>query len=352
MRGFCFALAQLAEIDPDNSLRDGYCHRAIRHAVLWAKSELTGSLQRLSVEAIDMPPGACSNPYPASSFKELPLPVLDLAWYMLAEAEIGAGLNEGVADGLYSRLSGGKIPFMEVELRRFRLQAAIESSEPDIFARGLRDYLEAMSFFSAEAAALKENFDPTNPPRGEIPACSLTGAVAEATAADAILAFGMRAAYAARIGRISQLHSALQYTLGLNYPGSTLFSAEQTASADLNHTVMAMLRMLDNPQHLEPRNFWMFGLRFFERNNQCNFGEYLTPLLAEWLRTGWIRVVRDETFRLTLPLRTVPPINAVLANPNNDRAFIAALLLATSDAVAVSLSDAYAERLRAIIAVH
>jgi hypothetical protein len=350
LRGLAGAFAGLTAIDPESSLRAAYLHRVVRHAVLWAKSTIAPTLIWSSGEAIGMLPGSCSNPDPLPSIKELPLGALDLAWYMLAETEIAAKLNEGIADGLYSRLTGGKIPMMEVGLRMRAIQSAIETSDSVCFARSFRSYLEGLTFLAAESASLKENFDPANPPRGEIPECDLTCTAVEEAASDAILAFGMRAVHAGHKGKMSELQSALRDAFGQPYPGSALFSAEEPASPNLNRVIEAILRRLDDPRHIEPLDFWMIGLRFFERTNQSGFRRDLAPSLAWWFRAGWERIVRDETFALTRPLRTVPPINAVLANPNNDRAFIAALLLAASEAVGSPLPEAYAESLRAIAA--
>jgi hypothetical protein len=350
VRGLASALAELAAIDPDSSLYAAYRHRVIRHAVLWARSRITMTVVRISGEAIGMLPGSCSNPNPPPSIKELPLGPLDLAWYMLANAEIAAGCNEGIADNLNPRLTGGKIPLMEIGLRTRRIQSAIEASDAERFARSFLSYLDGVAFLAAEGARLKENFEPMNPPRNEIPECDPTDAAVEKAASDAILAFGMGAVYAGLKGKMNELQSALRNAFGQTYPASALFSAEEPTSPNFDQMIEAMLRRLDDPRHVEPLNFWMIGLRFFERNNQSNFGRDLEPLLAGWFRAGWARIVHDETFRLTRPLGTVPPINAVLANSDNDRAFIAALLLATSEAVGAPLAEAYAESLRAIAA--
>ena len=88
---------------------------------------------------------------------------------MLAETEIAAKLNEGIADGLYSRLTGGKIPMMEVGLRMRAIQSAIETSESGLFRSKLSKLSGGFYVPRGRAASLKENFDPANPPRGEIP---------------------------------------------------------------------------------------------------------------------------------------------------------------------------------------
>jgi hypothetical protein len=145
---------------------------------------------------------------------------------------------------------------------------------------------------------------------------------------------------------MTELQNALLNAFGESYPGNTLFSPEEPSSSNLNCTIEKMLRRLDESRHIEPRDLWIIGLRFFEHNNQSGFRSELQPLLAEWLRAVWIRIVRDETFRLIRPLQTVPPINLVLTNPGNDRGFIAALLIAASESVGANLSVAYTASLR------
>ena len=47
-------------------------------------------------------------------------------------------------------------------------------------------------------------------------------------------------------------------------PGKSLFEPEGSASPELNLTIFAMLQRLDELAHIEPRIFWVIGLRFFE----------------------------------------------------------------------------------------
>src|SRR5258705_11170729 len=70
---------------------------------------------------IEMLPGTCSNPSPPASIVELPLGPLDLAWYMLAEAEISSGRDVGIVKSLRSQLKDGPLLFMEVTLRKSRI---------------------------------------------------------------------------------------------------------------------------------------------------------------------------------------------------------------------------------------
>src|SRR5258708_5096571 len=73
--------------------------------------ERIGALQRL-VDTL-----TCSNPEPLASIKELPLGPLDLAWYMLAEAEISSERDISIVKSLHSKLKDGPILFLELILR-------------------------------------------------------------------------------------------------------------------------------------------------------------------------------------------------------------------------------------------
>ena len=59
------AINRLSDIDPNSSIVAGYCHRVVRHTVLWLAAIATG--RRYFVEGMrpKTMPGMCSNPAPA-----------------------------------------------------------------------------------------------------------------------------------------------------------------------------------------------------------------------------------------------------------------------------------------------
>ena len=87
------ALDALAEIDPEATLRAAYCHRVIRQAALWVKSRIEGRTIKSGGQPFRMEAGTCSNPDPLPAIRELPLAPIDVAWYMLAEAETAPALT-------------------------------------------------------------------------------------------------------------------------------------------------------------------------------------------------------------------------------------------------------------------
>ena len=271
LRGLADALDGLSSVDPDASLPAAYTHRVIRYAVLWALSRTGETNLKISGKAIAIAPGCCSNPEPSPSIKDLPLAPLDSALYLLAEVEIAAGIDTGIANSLSSNLAGGEILVMECSLRALRIKNAIRASDTVSFTRYLRGSLDALAFLAGEGVRLSANFDPTKPPRGKIPPCDMTSAVAERTAEDAILAFGLCAAFAGRNGKLRELQGDLLSTFGESYPGKILFATEGSVSQGPNRRIAAMLLRLDEPRHIEPQVFWMIGLRFFEQIGQSGF---------------------------------------------------------------------------------
>ncbi len=348
LTGFARAATALRQIDPDASLQGAYCHRVVRHAFLWAKTVVEKAKQSIDGNPIVMLPGSCSNPDPPDAIRASPLAHLDLAWYMLAEIELAAGVDLGIVAALDDKLVGGRIPFMEMGVRKRLVWRAVERCDEAAFAATLIPYVEATVFVADQRQEFRAEFDPTSPPRGDIPAADLSTEMSEQIAVDALLAFGMRAVYAGNHGAMSALRAELTKQLGAGHVGKTLFDpSSNTPSYGLTRVVKDMLDKLDAGVRPEPRDFWLIGLRFFEQHERSSLGQLLIPSLAEWFRDGWRRILRNQAFLLFQPMQTGAPIRAALDNADSGKAAMAAILLATVDAVRVPLSGEYASVLRA-----
>ena len=348
------AIEALAGINPEATLRAAYCHRVIRHTVLWAQSRITGLDVQIGGRPIAMEAGTCSNPDPLPAIRKLPLGHIDIAWYMLAEAESATGLDVGITATLDSRPAPGPIPVMEANLRTQIIQTAIARFDTSGFASHFTAYVEIAAYLSKEADRLRATFDPLAPEREQVPTLDKYGPfdpAVEQAAKDALLAYGICSALAAQPQAMTELKDTLDSLFSGPFPGQSVFDHGNEASASpggLDQTVVAIIQVLLQNKHVEPRAFWSAGLRFFEWINQSNFKPFLTPRLAAWLRTGWKRILSAERFRLSSPRQTVPPIEKVLAIPVDDRSFIAKLILAASEAVNSPLTAAYRNSLRAM----
>ena len=346
------SLSALREIGPEATLRGAYCHRAIRHAVMWMKSGVEKS--KISDHPIQMEPGTCSNPNPLAAIREYPLIHIDTAWYMLAEAETAAGLDEGITATLHDRLAQGPIPVRETSLRLLAMQTDIEKLNAIGFVAHFTRYVEATSYLLKEVGLHQANTDPLAPKRGQAPKLEEHppfDPVAEQTAAQAILGYGICSALECQPDAMAELETALHGQFGGPFPGKAIFDywKEGLASlGELDQTVLTTIKTLLEHQHVEPFDFWVAGLCFLKWTHQSNFKNYLAIRLAAWQRTGWKRIATEERFRLSMPVQTVPSIEDALTMPSDDLSFIAKLLLAASEAAGISLGPTHRNALEAM----
>ena len=348
------AVEALVGLTPDASLRAAYCHRVIRHTVLWAKSRICGEEVKIEGAPVAMRPGTCSNPNPLPAIRELPLGAIDLAWYMLAEAEIAGDVDVGVAKGLGDRLTLGAIPTMEANLRLRRMEVDVDGLDADGFALHLAAYVEGAAYVSKEADHIKATFDPLSPERGQIPTVNQNpphDPVVERAAIDAILAYGIRAALAFRSEAMMELEGALDRVFAEAFPGKIVFdhwNGMGVSLGQLEHSVVDFIKVLLQREHVQPYEFWMAGLYFFEWSDRSNFGRRIIRQLANCQKVEWKRITEEESFRLHRPRQTVPVIQTVLSEPAVDRRFVARILITTSEAVRASLGTEYRDRLKSI----
>ena len=354
LSGLTQAIEALTEVNPESTLPAAYCHRVVRHTVLWMQSRTKGSDVKLEGQPITMEAGTCSNPNPLPAIRELPLGHIDIAWYMLAEMEIAAGLDLGIVASLQNRLKEGSIPVMEVRLRMELIQADIDRLDPVGFAARFTPYVEAFVYLRKEGERLKTGFDGLTPKRGQIRPLDKSGPfdpVAEQVAKDAILAYGIRCALARRAESMTELETALNRYITGPFPGQFVFhhrNGMPDSFSELDRIVLTIIKTLLRNEYTEPKDFWMAGARFFEWINHSDFKPLLMVHLAAWQKCGWRQILKTESFQLSRPRQTVPQIEEILTKSTDDQTFVAKLLLATSEALGVPLSVAYRDSLQTI----
>ncbi|MEW6437414.1 MAG: hypothetical protein AB1508_09660 [Pseudomonadota bacterium] len=353
--GLAQALEGLTDVDPDESLRAAYCHRVIRHTVLWAHAFVEKQDAKVNGEPVAMEPGACSNPDPPASILDLPLGPIDIAWYLLAQTEIAARLRVGVRDSIPQRFVEGPIPILEFGLFEREIRDSVDTLDLGRYSVLFLPYVEGVAYFvEGLADGTVRSFDALSPDRGVIPHLNreaLLNSAALDVANDALLAFGIRAALAGRPEDFVALQETLDTELGEGFPGHLLFEYYNDGIEDipqLARTVLDIIKLLNGRAYLEPLEFWMSGLRFFEQIIRSKFEPLLTRALAEWMAAGWRRIIDTETFRLITPTRTIPAVEAVLIDWTASKQFVARLTLAASAAVGARLNPAYRIQLEAM----
>ena len=220
-------LLALSELDPQANLQAAYCHRVVRHAILWFKSSVLDQETLVEGQPISIVPETCSNLEPPEETWKLPLGDLDLAWYMLAEIEVTAGLKSGVRDELNRRTATGQIVALEIVFRLATISADISRLDSAGFSEHLTDHLSGVVCALASGGLRSFDFDPANPERGLIPPLNLdhpnTGNIARQAGGHAILAFALRSLLADQPTAVDELREALSTKLGQDYPGRHIF---------------------------------------------------------------------------------------------------------------------------------
>ena len=354
LTGFAKSVDALENLEPDDSLAAAYCHRVIRHAILWVHSHIEGTLVGVGGQTIELEPGTCSNPDPLPAIRELPLVHIDGTRYSLAESEVSANVDVGINSSLNKRLAEGMIPQLELGLRMKFIQRDISSLNAASFAEHFAKFIETIVHYSKNRQRLKSTFDVVAPTRENIPTLDSyisDEPMVEQVARDAILGYGIHTIMVGQSTAILELETVLVGYFGNSFPGKSVFEYCNNGLLTLTGQDQAVAEIIKNylrNGHFAPREFYLAGLRFFEWIKQSRFRDSLMPLLAIWQRSGWDHILKQGRFQIYNPSITVPPVAECLKDSGNDRSFVAELLLVSSDAAGVRLSSEYRSNLNAM----
>lgn len=234
----------------------------------------------------------------------------------------------------------------EVLQRKDKINKAIVEHDPAALVESLVPWLEATAYLRVLPSLGKLAV-----PRGVIPSLSEADLREDAIvyeADDAIMAFCIVSGLSRSRKSVVELHGRLTAKLGPSYPGSSAVAhCMQVIDpvVTLDDAVGQHLKAMLDGKALDPKDTWNTGLRLLQRARSSNFVQELVPVLARWLRETWSLVIRQQRFNLTRPQANVPEIEEALEDQANDQAFIAALLLASSDATGMEIETEYRVRL-------
>jgi len=344
------ALRRLSAVDPDSSLVAGYCHRVVRHTLLWSQAFVDRTTIHVDGAPLSIVPGCCSNMDPGKEIAKLALGHLDIAWYLLAQTAATSGIVLDGNDALDKHLAAGRIVVMEADLGVRRLARDIATLQAPDFCKHLWPYVEASATLSREGARLRSGFDVLNPPRGEFAPVSKDDIENGAFVIDPILAFVIVAVCANAFDRLPALVTALETELGRDRPWTSLvsrLSSQPTTSqtSTFEEGVIDTARRF-RERHQTPQSLTAAGIRFFQQASRSNFKPQLVPRIAAWQRDAWTRILETERFHLSNPRRVVPSIEAALRIPENDKHFVGKILLAAAGATALTLPPSVVELLQ------
>lgn len=241
----------------------------------------------------------------------------------------------------------------ELVKRKRPLNLAIVHGDPDAFVAHYLPWLEIASFLTAlrlgEAAVPADGVTPA------LSAQQLAGGALHKIGNDTLCAFCMTAALKGDKGAVDAVETALRDQLGADFPGSFAlwpFRAEIAAPVTLDDFVgQAGRKLLAGevaPPPMRNGEVWNTGLRFLEKALASNFRSEIVYPLALWTRARWAEVTDKGVAFLAHIEESLPILREALAEPRNDAAFIANLLLLGAPAVEIDLQDDVQGMLRSL----
>jgi hypothetical protein len=241
----------------------------------------------------------------------------------------------------------------ELKKRKEPLNLAIVHVDPDAFVANFVPWLEITAFIRAQRQGEAET--PTDGTTPSLSPDQMRTAGVHEVGNDAIFAFGMTAAMKADNAAVDKVASALVENLGKEFPGSFglwHFRGAIDAPVTLEDFVgQAGKKMLTGdipPPPLRAKENWNAGLRFFEKARRSNFIYEIMYPLAKWTRERWTETSEKGVAFLHHIEDNVPVLREALADPRNDQAFVANLLLKVAPAVDMELNEEYQGFLRSL----
>jgi hypothetical protein len=287
----------------------------------------------------------CSNPEP-SDLSDLPLGHIDIAWYLLAEAEIEGDAGTSVADSVRRRLGGKAIPTMETSLRAARIGISIRNSDVERFFASMENWVEGLFYIQGLGQSFRD-FSPLNPTYGEIPPAtpdqfkSLDG---QRHLANALFAFGVAASLQNRPDALRELSSAMSkrnYSPELNQIVRVMAGKAETPDHSNETLEVAINQVATSASDLQPDEFFVAALQMIQFVARSTLSTVLAPILANWLRERWTHAVDEQAFLLRSPATNIPAIRQVLGMREHTLQYCAHFLATVAPAAKTRLDESF-----------
>jgi len=241
----------------------------------------------------------------------------------------------------------------ELQKRKMPLNLAVVHVDPDAFLAHIMGWLEITRFITqlraGEAQVPADGVTPT------LTAAELAHGGVHNVGNDAVFAFCMTAALKGDKAAVDKVEAGLIEMMGKEYPGNFAlwhFRAQIDAPVTLEDFVgQAGKKMLLGdipPPPLRAKENWSAGLRFFEKARKSNFVHEIMYPLALWHRAKWNETLEKGIAFLKHIEDTVPVLRETLAEPRNDQAFVANILLKNAFGVDMELTEEYEGYLRSL----
>lgn len=345
----------LTILDPDASLRIRYTHTAVRRVVLIIKSFLCDDTGSTGHQLTDLAPVICSVPEPPDTIRQDPLIHIDYLWYVLSEVEFVSRTNVGIYQSLLQRMPLGPIKKYEIYLRLVAMRCRIEDLDAVGVVTCIRDYIEAAVFELNDTKQLEE--DAFSPTRGDITETIQDyhqNVQAMSVIKDVFVAFLMRSVMSDDLNSVKDLRNTLSARFGEQFPCMDLLknaTGMPRKTDNLECLIAEVICQYFNQKVTAPGDIWILGMYFFTWTTESVFRNSLSGELVKWLQFQWRHIINEQRSFLNNPSQTVPLIERVLDDAQDNFEFIARLLLVASEAVGLNLSSTRKQFFRQYISV-
>lgn len=346
------ALMSLPTINADGTLEEAYCHRVVRHCLLWLYRKITGALAD-DLEETFFRPGAASNPEPLEAIRSHPVLDLDMSFYMLADADKALAEPTGFYRDFRKYFVVGPVLSSEISVAIAEDREALGSHDSSDFVDRVRRHA-SLSRMVDSGEAHEAATHMTKPRRGTIPLATIAEDAPEdllRAAEDYILSFATGAAMAQAFGAIDSIVAQ-----GLSAPEIAavhpllrrMGGAVATLTSDREGAANAIWLVRENLSG-RPAEFCWAAVWLLIHVSNSRLRDGVAQSLIAWIFAGANHLVRSARFLLSTPAMTVPAVEAIIATPDRSMASAARLLLALAPAVATTFIPKVRDRLEAIV---
>jgi len=344
------ALNDMEEINSEAGINEKFCQQALGHVILWMKSKIhEDDLQKRDYA---ITPGCCSHPNPAKEYLNKKSPPSLLFWYQLAELEAKLQIDIGILQKLRKRTAKKKMPSCELMLSFEIMARHVCSIDIVGFVAYLPEYTAIRVYIQKRwsktqgedvCIATEEEIRPVD--EGDWAKEPYQG-----IAKDAILAVAINAVCSRVTGWKPQLLENITKIKGADVsliPFLQCFNRERQQSDDLCEIVATHIGCLGNAgKSLNPAELFLMTFHLWNWLSQSAFGRSIGVISAQYFERRWKSVIENQRLLLKDPFKTVPAIQTALDNMLTGADKIAALVIATEDAVNCSLAPDVRAKLR------
>lgn len=340
-------VGELDSLDAGSSRVAGYCHRVIRHGILWLFGLCTRQAVDVEGQPARMTAGMCSNPEPPD-LSDRPLGSIDYARYLLAQSAVEAAIPQAAEDEIVASLAGHTIPPVEMALRHLRLGRAIAARDVAEVLRLIPAWVDVRVYMESHPEAVRD-FNMIKPRYVEIPTATAIEGTSDRAAqlvSDVAMAFGAMCAMSADADAMMRLRAGVR-DLTENEQVRGMLDVMAGAATEQESESQLIFYASRNGE-LTPNDLLVVSIRLLRVAARSVFKATLGRSMAAWSRAKWSHAISQQTFLMSSPRLNVPAIQAALDAAGDDLGFVGRLLLAAEPAVATRLDQGHRDFLAAL----